>query len=107
MNSPTPQPADNQITEALELLADADNAMRALPERKEGNYIILGETILYLRVCSSMSVEDTLRAVNEVRPPGTSNNEWVYTDEPLPGSGDSRTVKCADAEGKKHYVFNC
>lgn len=97
----------SDIEKAVEVLAEVDKVMRKMPERKMRNYTVRGQTVLYLAVCSSMNIEDTLRAVNEDMPPGTSNNEWVYTDEPLPGSGDPRTVQCADAEGKKHYVFNC
>lgn len=92
------------LKEALELAVLIDEKLRSMPEEKRTNYTILDRSILYLRVCSSMDLESTLKAVNMDDPTGT---EWVYTDEPLPGSGDSRTVQCADAEGKKHYVFNC
>jgi hypothetical protein len=74
---------------------------------KTKGYVILRETILYLRMCSDLPLDELLKRVNADRPPGTFDNKWVYTDEPLPGSGDSRCVDCADGGGKKHWVFNC
>lgn len=108
-NFPKKQVAKAKSTEeALSIIIpELDKAMRNAPERKRTNYTILTETVLYLRVCSSMNAPDLTKLINEDYPPGTEGNKWELATGPLPGSGDAPVVQCNEAEGKKHYVFEC
>lgn len=66
--------------------------------------IVMRETLLCLLVCSSIPPERMRELPQKVRPAGTTNGWQIPDFEEHP---EMKPLKCADYEGRWHYVLVC
>jgi len=70
-----------------------------------GDFVIYTWGACHASVCTSLSLEDAEKRVNQELPTGI-DSRWKKSKEPFRG-GEPNPCPCPDAETHKHYLFNC
>jgi hypothetical protein len=72
-----------------------------MADKRKSEPEVVGMGLMWIRVCSALSEEDTLLWTRENSPAGSTEN-WQKTT-----LKEQQPVTCAGDDKKKHYMFIC